>query len=145
MSDQGEAFLRHERTHSVRQKFLDLIGNVDIDDSSTVDAHEMVMMSLQILGEFEGGSLTRGEDLHHDPGILQDRQVAIHRTLRKIVGRRRDLGGDERVSGLRQHFDQSTTTRRISLVDRTQSLGCHVVDVGSLVVAAHTVNVQEVA
>ena len=120
-----------------------LFGNVDIDDSSAVDAHEVVMMAFQIFGEFERGTFTRGEYLHHHTGFFENRQVAIHRTLGQIVGCRRDLGGVERMCGLSQHFDQSTATGRVTLVDRAQSFGCHVVDVGSLVVAAHTENVQE--
>lgn len=111
MPDQGETFLGHERTHPVRQEVLDLFGNVDVDDSSAVDAHQMVMVSLQIFGQFERGAFTRGEHLHHHTGFLQNRQIAIHGTLRKIVGRRRDLGRDERMGGLSQNFDQSATAR----------------------------------
>ena len=78
---------------------FDDFGHLDVDHLATRDAHEVMVVPLQIFGEFESRTLTIGEDLHDHTGFLEHGQVSVHAALREILGGRRDLGGHQRMLG----------------------------------------------
>ena len=57
-----------------------------------------MVMTFQVFSQFECGALTRGEHLHDNTGLFENRQIAVHRALRKIAGGRGDLGGHQRMN-----------------------------------------------
>jgi len=54
-------------------------------------------MSLQIFGQLKCSSLTCGEYLHYHSSFFENAEIAIDRTLREFIGRRRDLCCHERM------------------------------------------------
>ena len=57
-----------------------------------------MVVALQVFGQFERGAFPRGEHLHDNTGLFENRQVAVHRALRKIASGRGDLGGHQRMN-----------------------------------------------
>lgn len=68
---------------SVHYRF-DLVGQVNVLDSSTRQTNEVMVMMQQRFGKFEPGVVGANGDATHHPGLLQHIQVAIGRTLWKL-------------------------------------------------------------
>lgn len=110
MPDEGEPLLGDQSAHAVGEKFFHLVGHIDIDHPTAIHTHHMVVVTFQVFGEFESGTFSRRQNLHDHTGLFENRQVSIDRTLGQVIGRRRDFGGDERMSGLGEHLDEPTST-----------------------------------
>ena len=142
MAEQCESGGFGRRCQPFTELTFDRFGDVDIDDLTARHTHQVMMVAFQILGQFESGTLSVGENLHHHTGFLENRKIAIHTALRQIPGGGRDLSGHERVLGRRKDFHQATATIRVSLIDGLQASRGDVVNIGSVLGLAHTKNVQ---
>lgn len=106
-----EAAALSNRGHAFRQNPFDISGDLDVEHESTTDTHEMVVMSFQLLGEFERSSIPIGENLDDHACSFENRQVAVDAALRQIGVESDDVGRRHRVCRLHESIDQSATPR----------------------------------
>ncbi len=111
MSLEFEAAVLGHGRHAHGQKSFDISGNLDVQYQSAADAHEMVVMAFQFLGEFEGSTIAVGENLDHHTRSFEDCEVAIDAALRQICVESDDVLRRHRVRRLNESIDQATPTR----------------------------------
>jgi hypothetical protein len=97
--------------HAHGQYFFDFSGNVHVENQSTTDTHEVVVMTLQFLGEFERRSVSVRENLDDDACSLEDRQVSIHAALGQIGIEGDDVRGSHWMGRLHECIDKPSPTR----------------------------------
>lgn len=90
------------------------IGNHHVPHCSTQFAHQVMMMTCQILCEFESCELIGGLDPTHHPRTLENRQIPIRRTLRQAT-RFGDLSDGQWMFGGLEDFDESSTARGVAM------------------------------
>lgn len=113
----GETGVGLDRTGECGEHLLDRLGDGEVGDVTAFGADQVMMMVIgEVVGQLEAGEFVYRRDAMHDAASLEDRQIAVRRTLGQIAGVD-DLGGGERTIGTRQNPDQGSTPRRIALID----------------------------
>ena len=82
----------------------------------------MVVVAGQILRELVPTEPLVGEDPPDDTGLLQRREIAVHRALLQRTVPRQDGRQRERAPGPDQGVDQEPAPRRVALPDRREAL-----------------------
>jgi hypothetical protein len=93
---------------------LKRVGNHHVSNRATDLTHQMMMMSRQILCEFESCEFIGGLNPTHHTGTLENRQIPIRRTLRQAT-RFGDLSDGQWMFGGLKDFDESSTARGVAM------------------------------
>ena len=82
----------------------------------------------EVFGQFVVRVFVAGGDAADQAGLLEHRQVAVHRALRQTRAVTQDHRDGEWFAGLGQGVQQLASTRRVALPVVAQALEGHVVD-----------------
>ena len=107
----------HGRRGTVDLAF-EITGHGEVGDGATVAADEVVMVVTgEILGQFEVAVFVRGDDAADDARLLEFGQVAVRTALRQVGLASEDLGQRHRPANARQHVDDRATRPGVALSD----------------------------
>jgi hypothetical protein len=109
----------------------------DVADVAAAGADQVVVMLGEIFGQFVASELVARDDAMHNAGTLQDREVPVHRTLRKLGPPLEELRNAERLLGIPEDVDKGAAPRRVALVVGAKPLGRNGVKVGRVEVIHH--------
>lgn len=104
-----------------------LVRHSYIGNGATRGAHEMVVMSGEMLPQFKTHPLINPCHPHHDACFFEHGEIPIHRRLRKVLCRSEDLWDREWTGCVCEHRDKSTARGREPLA-RFGQLNSHIVD-----------------
>jgi peptidyl-prolyl cis-trans isomerase C len=110
------------RRHRVQGGF-DTVREVDVVEATAARAHEVVMMSRELLGHLEAGHPIGGGQPGHDPAALEHAQVAVEGALGPVLAvAAQQLGDGERPARTDQRGDEGATSPGVALPALVQAI-----------------------
>jgi hypothetical protein len=121
------------RIGSTVQRVVELsfgaVGQGEVAHPAAFAAHQvMVVMLGEVFGQLVVRVFVAGGDAADQAGLLEHRQVAVHRALGKTWAVTQDHRDGEWFAGLGQGVQQLAPSRRVALPVVAQALEGHVVD-----------------
>ena len=101
-------------------RLLETVARGKVFDPTARLAHEVMVVTREVFGEFVTRELVVGDDSVHDAGFFEHDEVAVDGTLREAATAPADLRDRERPLGVGERFDELLAPRSESLLMRTQ-------------------------
>ena len=117
MVQAGERSLTRDIGHDLLEATLDRIAGRKILDAATFDAHEMMVVSAQPLGQLVAGESRRRVVRCQHARLLEDRERPVQRRQwHRLADGLAQFGGRTRTVGVGEGADDDAPTLRIANV-----------------------------
>lgn len=110
------------RRHRMQGR-LDLLGQLDVVETTAAGADQMVVMVRQLLRDLEPPDTVRGGEAGHDPEGLEDAEVPVERALGPALVVAEELRDRQRPTGTEQPGDQCAAATRVPLPAASKAVG----------------------
>ena len=91
------------RSGKSRQRFVELVFDFrwhgDVEHRTAFFAHQVMVMADEIFGEFEAAELVVADDTRDDARRFENGKIAVHRTLRQVIGEALNVGDRDGPAG----------------------------------------------